>query len=271
MRAFLRGAWAAAILHLPLAGFAAAADETLVFGVLNQQSPTLTAERWNPILAHVGRSAGVALKLAMGATVELTNEMMARGEFDFVFTNHNFKPDYDGLGLRVVARWGSEPVRAAIAVAGDGPLAQLGDLRGRSVVFPSRFAFLGYAVPSVALRAAGVEVEESFAANQEGALAQLRARRVDAAAVNSRFLAEYVERNGGEFRTIYLSEPFPDLAVLAHPRLPAATVEAVRRALVGMTGDADARAVLAAADCPGFTDAAEDDYAGVRAVYRQAR
>ena len=28
----------------------AAADGPLVFGVLNQQSPALTAERWNPIL-----------------------------------------------------------------------------------------------------------------------------------------------------------------------------------------------------------------------------
>lgn len=270
MRAFLRAVLTLATLLLPGAG-AAAVGEPLVFGVLNQQSPTLTAERWNPMLEYVGRRSGVALKLAMGATVELTNEMMGRGEFDFVFTNHSFKPEYDRLGLKVMARWGWEPVRAAIAVAADSKLTRLSELHGRSVVFPSRFAFFGYAVPSVALRAAGVDVDESFAANQDGALAQLRAGRADAAAVSSRFLEEYVERKGAAFRTIYLSQPFPDLAVLAHPRLPAATVEAVRRTLVGMTEDAEARAVLAGADCPGFTDAGEEDYAGVRAVYRQDR
>ena len=46
---------------------------------------------------------------------------------------------------------------------------------------------MGYAVPLVALRKARVNVNEVFAGNQEGAMAQLKARRVDAAAVNSRF------------------------------------------------------------------------------------
>jgi len=79
----------------------------LVFGLLNQQSPSLTAERWNPILAYVSRMADVSLRLRMGPTVERTDAMMAAGEFDLVFTNHNFKPEYDALGC------GSSPAGAA--------------------------------------------------------------------------------------------------------------------------------------------------------------
>ena len=53
-----------------LANLAGAADgKPLVFGVLNQQSPALTAERWNPILHYLGVATGLTFQLRMGRTV----------------------------------------------------------------------------------------------------------------------------------------------------------------------------------------------------------
>ena len=72
----------------------------LAFGVLNQQSPALTAERWNPILSYASTVSGVPLQLKMGRTVQDTNAMMARGELDFVFTNHNFQTEFDTIGFK---------------------------------------------------------------------------------------------------------------------------------------------------------------------------
>ena len=247
---------------------AAPAQPPLAFGVLNQQSPALTAERWNPILHYVGSLSGVPLQLRMGRTVQETNAMMARGEFDFVFTNHNFQTEFDGLGFKVIARWAGEPIHAVIAVPADSAIHTLRDLDGKRVSFPSTDAFVGYAVPLVALKRAKVTVEEVFGGNQDGTLAQLKARRVDAGAANSRFIRQYAERENVQFREIYVSEGFPDLAVIAHPRVPAATVERVRRALLGMAGDPAAAAALAAARSKGFEPASERDYDGVRRVYR---
>ena len=169
----------------------------------------------------------------MGRTVQDTNAMMARGEFDFVFTNHNFQSEFDSIGFKVIARWAGEPIRAVIAVPADSPIQHLHELDGKRVSFPSTDAFVGYAVPLVALKRAGVRVEQMFGGNQEGTLAQLKAKRVEAGAVNSRFLSQYAEREHVQFREIFVSEGFPDLAVIAHPRVPAATVERVRRALLG--------------------------------------
>jgi phosphonate transport system substrate-binding protein len=246
----------------------AAAESPLLFGVLNQQSPALTAERWNPILHHVTSVTGVPLVLKIGPTVQETDAMMGRGVFDFMFTNHNFQSAYDGVGYRVIARWAGEPIRTVIATAADGPIHNLKELDGKTVAFPSKDAFVAYAVPVVALRRARVTVNEVFAANQEGALAQLKARRVDAVAANSRSLAQYAEREGVTFREIYLSEPYPELAVIAHPRVPAATVEKIRRALIGMADDPAAAPVLVQAKSKGFSPATERDYDGVRRIYR---
>lgn len=251
-----------------LAGGALAQDRPLAFGVLNQQSPTRTAERWNPILHYVTSLTSVPLQLRMGPTVQETNAMMARGEFDFVYTNHNFQSEFDSLGFRVIARWGGKPIHGVIAVPADSPVRTLKDLDGRRVAFPSTDAFVGYAVPMVALRQAGVRVETVLAGNQEGALAQLKAQRVEAGAVNSKFLAHYAKREGVQFREIFVSQGFPDLAVIAHSRLPAATVEKVRQALLGMKSDPAAAAILGRAGSPGFEPATDRDYDGVRNVYR---
>ena len=240
----------------------------LVFGVLNQQSPALTAERWNPILHYLATVSGVPLSLRMGPTVNDTNAMMARGVFDLMFTNHNFQSEFDGIGYRVIARWAGEPIRAVIAASADSPVRQLRELEGKAVAFPSKDAFVGYAVPLVALRNAGVNVNEVFAGNQEGAMAQLKARRVDAAAVNSRFLSQYAEREGLKFREIYISEGFPELAVIVHPRVPAVSVDTLRRALIGMAEDPAAAPILARVKFKGFAPASDRDYDSVRRVYK---
>jgi phosphonate transport system substrate-binding protein len=267
-RRFVVLAGAGLLVAAAVAGGALAEPAPLVFGVLNQQSPALTAERWNPILHYVTSMSGVPLRFRMGATVQETDAMMGRGEFDFVFTNHNFQPEYEAAGYRVIARWGGDAIRAVVAVSNDSAISDLGQLQGKKVAFPSPDAFVGYAVPVVALRKANVKVEEVFAGNQEGAMAQVKNRRVEAAAVNSRFLAQYSEREGVQFRAIFTSEPYPELAVVAHPRLPRPVVDKVRQALLAMKTDPRAAPVLEQAKSPGFEPATDRDYDGVRRIYR---
>lgn len=241
---------------------------TLSFGVLNQQSLQLSYERWNPILNHVADKTGVVLRLRMGPTVQDTDAMMGRGEFDFMFTNHNFQREYDKQGYQVIARLGGEPIRCAFVVAPDSDITQLKALYGKRVAYPSADAFVAYAVPKVILGGQGVREAEVFAGNQDAALTQLRFRRVDAAAVNSRFLRQYEARHGVRFRVLQESEPYPELAVIVHPRVPAESREKVRAALLGMGRDAAGAALLAKAGFSGFEPASNADYEGVRRVYQ---
>ena len=258
--------WVFAIGVISVAG---AQERPLAFGVLNQQSAILTAERWNPILHYVATASGVPLQLKMGPTVQETDAMMGRGEFDFVFTNHNFQPEFDHIAFRVIARWAGDPIHGVIAVPADSTVTDLRQLNGKRIAFPSADAFVAYAVPVGALRNAGVKFVETFAGNQEGVLAQLKAKRVDAGAVNSRFLRQYQDRENVRFREILVSEGYPDLAVIAHPRVPAATMEKVRRALLHLREDPQAAGLREQIRFNGFAPATDSDYAGVRRIYRQ--
>jgi len=244
----------------------AADDRPLVFGVLNQQSPAKTAERWNPVLRYLGEATGLRFQLRMGATVQETNAMMGRGEFDLAFTNHNFRREYDGV-YKVIARWSGKPIYGVIAVNADSPIKTMKDLAGKRVAFPSKTAFVAYAVPMMALHASGITVETVLAGNQEGGLAQLKARQVDAAAANSRYLSHYAAQQGLRYREVFTSEAYAELPVIAHPRLPKAQVDAIQKALLAMHSDPRAADALAAADFGGFEAATDKDYDNARRVY----
>lgn len=251
-------------------------EQTYYFGVLNQRSVQLTAQYWNPILRYVSERSGVPLELRMGKTAVETTAMTVRGEFAFVFTNHLFTPERERLGYRVIARPDSPDIQASITVRKDCPFRSLSDLDMAIVVFPSREAFVGYWVPMDALLKSGIKVQAVFGGNQEGAIAQLQAGAVEAAAVNNRVLENYGRRENFRYRVIWISEPYHDLPVMVNPAVPKSKAEAVRNALIGMRNDPEGRKVLETSaallklpEPVGFVSADDRDYDNYRRFYRQ--
>lgn len=250
--------------------------QTYYFGVLNQRSVLLTAQYWNPILRYVSERSGVPLELRMGKTAVETTAMTVRGEFAFVFTNHLFTPKRDHLGYRVIARPDAPDIQACIAVRKDSSFRSLSDLDARTVVFPSREAFVGYWVPMDALLKSGIKVQAVFGGNQEGAISQLQAGVVEAAAVNSQVLENYGRRENFRYRVIWMSEAYHDLPIMVNPSVPKSKAEAVQRVLIGMRNDPEGRKVLETSaallklpEPAGFVLADDRDYDNYRRFYRQ--
>ena len=263
---FLAAAWLVA---------ASASAQALRFGVVNQRSPQLTAQYWNPILDHVTRQSGVSLVLQIGKSASDTTARAVRGDLDVYYTHHLFTAERDRLGWRVFGRGAGEGIRAEIVVGADSPITALAQLQGQSVVFPSPEAFVGYWIPMDALMKAGLQVTPQFAGNQEGAMAQLRSGAARAAGVNAKVMSEYAKRENMRYRSLWVSERYLDLALMVHPRVPAAVAERLRAAFVGMAQDpAGMRVLEASADLikqePPFGFVASDnrDYNNYRDFYR---
>ncbi|KAF0164540.1 MAG: phosphonate transport system substrate-binding protein [Rhodocyclaceae bacterium] len=249
--------------------------QTYSFGVLPQRSAVLTAQYWNPILDYVGRKSGVTLALATKRTSLEYSEAEARGEFDFVYNNHIFAPSHADASYRVIARMAGKPIHSQIVVPQASAVRSLRELEGREIGFPNKNGFTGYAAPMSALIRAGVPVTPVFGGNQEGVMAQLRAGRIPAAGVNSRVMQEYAAREDFKYRALWTSEPYLDLPVGAHPRVPMPVVKAVRQALTEMASNAEGSKILAASaavikqDPPwGFVAAEDAEYQNQREVYR---
>ena len=254
------------------------AVEPLSFGVLNQRSVIATAEFWNPILTYVGKKSGIPLTLKMGSVAEETTAMTVRGDFDFIYTNHLFTPERDKLGFKLVARFNTSGIRGQIVTLETSPYRTLADLAGKSVAFANPDGFTGYWVPMDALLQKHIAVTPLFSGNQESAMTHLALGNVAAAGVNDRVMAQYARREGLKYRVLWSSEPYMDLAVMAHPRVPADTVKKVRQTLLGMASDAEGQKVLEAVSnniksekILAFVAANASDYENYRIFYRKTQ
>lgn len=263
------------LLALGLMSRGAHAETVYYFSVLNQRSPLLTAEYWNPILAYVSKKAGVELKLKMGKTAPETTALTMRGEAQFAYTNHLFLPDRVKLGWRVIARPDTDGIRGQLVVPAGSAITRLEDLAGLTVAFPSAEAFAGYQVPMDALLRKQVRVNALFAGNQEGAMGQLKVGRAAAAGVNEDVMAAFSAREKFPYRVIWSSDNFMDLPVMVSPAVPESDAQAVGRAFAGMRADPeglrilwDGATLLKLARPVGFLPADDNDYANYRDFYR---
>lgn len=253
----------------------ASAESVYYFSVLNQRSPTLTAQYWNPILAHVSRNAGVELKLVMGKTAPETTALTVRGEAQFAYTNHLFTVERAKLGWKVIARPNTDGIRGQLVTAEGSSIRKLEDLEGQVVAFPSAEAFAGYKVPLDTLTRKGIKVTPSFAGNQEGAMGQLKAGRTVAAGVNEDVMQAYSRREGFQYHVLWSSDTFLDLPVMAGPNVPHEVVKRVQQALLGMLSDPEGKRILEEGATTlklpatmGFIFASDRDYENYRAFYR---
>lgn len=232
---------------LLLAAFAASdavAQANYSFGVLSQRSAVLTAQYWNPILDYVSRKAGVTLLLKVTHTAPESNAAIARGDYDFLYSNTIFLPLNSVPGYQVILRPQAEDIAGQIVTLESSPIKTLADLKGRAMGFPSRAAFVGYAVPMDHLLRQGIEVTPEFGGNQEGIMGQLKTGRVIAAGVNSQVMRSFAARERVRYRVLWESPFYHNLPISAHPRVKKAVTEAVRRAFADMNTDPEGRGVL---------------------------
>jgi len=247
------------------------------FGVLPQRSAVLTAQHWNPLLEYVQRKSGIPLVLRLARNATESDAAVGRGEYDFVYSNHIFQPRMAAANYQVILRPRTLPIAGQIAVPEGSSLQRLEDLQGREVGFPSVTAFVGYQVPMRVLEQRGIVVKPVFGGNQEGIMAQLKAGRVSAAAVNSELMAAFAARENFPYRILWESPPYHNIPIAAHPRVPAAAVEAVRQAFDAMPRDPEGRRALDSAaraigQLPpyGFQVAGPEDYRSYTDFYRAA-
>jgi phosphonate transport system substrate-binding protein len=271
---FCRGV--AIALALCSAAPALAAEPTpLSFGVISQRSPLLAAQFWNPILRYVGTRSGVPLELKLAKTGPEHAATVQRGDYSFIYSNHNFTRENDPIGYSVFARPNQPAIRGEIIVLADSPIRDVAELRGKEVVFPSQVAFVGYTVPMDMLVRSGVKVNPLFAGTQEGAIAQMVSGRAVAAGVNSQVAHAYAKRQNIGYRVLWSSEEYLDIPLSAHPGVPKDKVRAVRAALIAMSEDPEGRKILAEGarlihlDSPfGFVAARDAEFDNVRRLYR---
>lgn len=247
------------------------------FSPVNQYDINLTAAYWNPIINYVSEKSGVKLSLKMGRTSADTTSFVLAKEVDFAFTNHLFSPDREKLGWKVFGRRNVPPVSGQIIVPEESTITDIAQLKGKDIAFPGPEALVAYKVPMAHLINKGIDVNVIFGGNQNGAIAQMLAGKVQATGGNSQLISAYSAREKKKFRILWTSEPYYDLALMASDKVRLADLKAVSTAFFNMKNDPQGKVVLQQASAKigltgdiYFIPSDGSEYASYRKFYQSA-
>lgn len=218
----------------------------LSFAVVPQFERRRLVEIWKPIVDAVAARSGLDLRLTTTLSVADFERQLNAGMFDFAFTNpYHILMQRDRQGYVPLVR-DSAPLRGIVVVARDSPITSPQQLNGKVLAVPSANAIGA----SILIRA---DLERLFGAHvvlrdvRTHASVYLHVANglVDAGGGVRKVLDEQDAEVRERVRVLYTTREMPSHPVAAHPRVPVAAREAVRRAFLDLQSDAEGARLLA--------------------------
>lgn len=219
-------------------------------GVISRYAPTLTYERYQPVMDFLGAKGSYRYELKLSTTYEDAAEQLRRGDVVASFFGTWI---YARLGPRlglapVLAprnEEGGTTFRAALIVAPGSPLSSIADLAGRRVALPSRSSYAGNWLAAEALPAAGLSLADLDSVHHfdyhQTVVHRVLDGHFDAGVVRETVAQEFA---GQGIRILARSGPFPGppLVVRAGHTHPA--ISEMRRLLLALDPEKAADAAL---------------------------
>lgn len=219
-----------------------ASEKEYSFGVVSQRNAVLTAKIWNPILAYVENKTGIKLVLSTARTGDDSKQATDKGEYDFVYSNHFF--ENQPLIYTPILKPNNEYITGQIVVLNNSSIKNIKELQNETIGFPSKSAFIAYAVTTDYLKKQRIHYKEVFGGNQEGIMAQLKSGSIKAISVNSLVLKDYAAKENLEYKVLWESEKYTDIPIAVNNRVSLEVAKKVQDALANMHKDEQGTKIL---------------------------
>lgn len=251
----------------------------LRLGVLPEQNLFRQLQRYEPLAAYLSARSGVTIRLAVlpryGNILRNFESSDLDGAF---FGSFTYVLAHRRLGIEVLARPqllnGSSTYFGVILVRRDSGIREVKGLAGKRFAFVDQATTAGYLLPLHSLAQAGIRDvrrflgETYFAGTHEDVIRDVLDGKADAGAAKSSVL----ERMAGEDPRVISDLTFldrspdvPENALALAPRVAPELRERLRRLLLTMHEDPEARPALERLGARRFVETRDEDYA---AVYR---
>ncbi len=255
--------WAGTLACLAI-GFNASA-ETYTFAVVPQFEQRKLFAIWEPIVDEVEKRTGLSLKLTTTLTVPEFEREISRGSFDFIYCNpYHILKLIPTQGYIPLVR-DSVPLRGILVVRKNSPIHSLTELEGKTVAFPSPNALGASLLMRADLsRLYHVTVTPLYVKTHSSVYLHVVNGLTDAGGGVEKTLQEQTPEIRDALRILYTTREFPSHPVAAHPRVPKAVREKVRRALLEIGATQEGRALLADVPIQQIVPASIEDYTPMR-------
>ena len=246
-------------------GPGAAEMTVLSFGIPPQQSPTELAKRWTPVLHYLSEKSGVILQLKTAKDIPTYQQQIMEGQSDIAFMSPNsYVAANKASGYRAFAKEKDGKSAAIIVGRKDGPIKRLSQLDGQTMAFPSSTAFMATILPLKQLEEEKVVVKMQYVVSIDSVYRSVAKGLFVAGGGEARTFGALDADIRDQLTLLWQSDDLPPFPFFAHPRVPAATVAKLQKAMIAMGQDAQGQALLKAVNIKALDKADDAEYNVVR-------
>lgn len=225
----------------------ARAETTYKFGVVPQFEPRALANIWIPILKELENRTGLKFKMIGSPKIPEFEVSFMAGEFDFAYMNpYHAMLAASQIGYVPLNRDNGRKLFGVLVVKKDSPIKDVKELDGKTISFPSPNA-LG---ASLLMRAelanrVGIKIKPLYVHTHSSVYLNVIFGKTEAGGGVMGSLKRQSQEVQDALRVIYKTRTMSPHPVTAHPRVPAAHMELVRKAFIDMGQTEQGAALLA--------------------------
>lgn len=214
------------------------ASERIIFGV-HPYKPAVELEfMLGPLTGYLSSLVGKPVLLSISKDFEEHIQRIGEGQVDIAFMG-------PATYVEMVEQYGKRPLLArfetnrvptyygVIAVKADSDIKTLKDLKGRRIAFSDRKSTSGHILPRYMFMKAGIGLDDfaahTFIGNHDNVALGVLVGDFDAGAIKEEVFATYEHRG---LRILALTPPISEYLFVANSKLPAETVDTIRRGLL---------------------------------------
>ena len=231
----LAGLWMTVAAQASASGRETPAAPVYSFGVVPQFEQRKLYSTWKPIVDDLEKRTGLRFNLVTTLRIQDFEKAFSQGEFDFVYVNPYHVVQLHDTQAYVPLAADQIPLRGILVVRRDGPIKTPAKLDGKTVAFPSANA-LGSSlmVRSDLDQIHHVKVEPLYVKTHSSVYLHVAKDLAAAGGGVEKTLQEQDDALRSQLQVIYTTRPCPSHPIAAHPRVPPAVREEVRKALFAM-------------------------------------
>lgn len=237
----------------------------LSVGITPLKTASKLAEDWSPLIAEVGKRAGVELVFRTAANVPAFGGRLAQGEYDIAYMNPYHYALYSAKpGYRAFAREQGRPLTGVIIVRKDSAIRTLSDLARRTVIFPTPLAFAASLLTQAELQRQGIPIQARYVQSHDSVLHGVASGSFDAGGTIAKILESADPAIASALRSLAQTEQYQSHPFAAHPRVDPATLARIQAGFLSLQRDAAGRRLLHNVAFKGMELANDSDYGDIR-------
>ena len=251
----------AALMIVPTA----AAQQTLTFGVVPQQSAAKLARLWGPILAEVSLQTGIKVQFATAPDIPEFERRLAEGVYDFAYMNpYHYTVFSEKPGYQAMVRAKDKRIHGLFVVGKQSGISDISQLQQTTIAFPAPAAFAATLLTQAELVKQEVAFTPKYVSSHDSVYRAVAKGLYPAGGGILRTLKNISPDIREQLLVLWVSDGFTPHAIASHPRISSEDTDKVISALVALDESQQGSELLSNIKLKGFVNAQNSDWDDVR-------